>query len=322
MSVSREEFLKQVETCQKTVYPEDAQIDASSIFIPFGVEGLAILTGIALIWLVSLVWRPYPFAVFLLLLIGPMLVGAAILLIYLRRKAKEKRSYGIRGISRTLLSRAIFFLDMIEDGQIEVGKVKGPSVPHEAAATATLAFGAAVHVLKKIDKELAITWVKTLQDNLRPEVSGVTIGFIRVTFFGSIISIPVLVILEILRSIGIIPTEIAVSIMIALFSLILVMIGALSIYAVRSARREVPAGARDAIAEPELRFDTEQALEKLIEVYEEEGKYPLRVLMLGDNEEFVYTDCVYETTKGYTLRAAVLFPNQTTSSPTDNQWTD
>ena len=52
------------------------------------------------------------------------------------------------------------------------------------------------------------------------------------------------------------------------------------------------------------------ALEKLIEVVKTEGKYPLRVLVLGEHEDLTYTDRVYTTSKGYTLKAAVLIPEE------------
>jgi uncharacterized membrane protein len=322
VSVSRDEFLKQVAANQKTVYSEDSQNNASNILLPLAVEGLAVLTGIALVWLFSVLWGIYSFVVFLLLLIGPMVAGTVLLLVYLRRKVKDRMVYGMRGISRTLLSRAIFFLDMIDNGQLEIGKLKGSSVPEEAAATTTLAFGAAVYVLKKIDKDLAKTWTRTLREKLSPEISWRAVWLVRITLFGTLLMVPLIVIVNTLLVLEVLSAAIAFPVMIAAFVVMVVFVVVLYVYAVKSSHSEVPEGARAAIAEPQIRFDTERALEKLLETYNEEARHPLRVLVLGDNNAFVYTDMVYETSRGYTLRAAALFPNQTTSDLTDDQWTD
>jgi hypothetical protein len=284
--------------------------------------GILLMAGIILFSVLfgfSIIGQSYPSLVSLLVLLDTTGIGLIATCLHVLKKPKNESVYGIRGISRTLLSRAIFYLDMMENGYIEVGKIKGPSVPQEVANT-TGAHGAAIYALNRIDKGLAKTWRTTLKEKLAPGVSWRTTWLAKITIFGPAMVFPVIGVVFIFVALGVLSTPIAFQIMWLAFGVFWVLLTALFLKLVRSSHHpDVPEGVLAAVAEPQVKFDTKQALERLVEVYKEEGQYPLRVLVLDDNNAFTYTDRTYETTKGYKLRAAALFPNQTTSNLTDDQ---
>ncbi len=306
-TLHKEEFLKNVEDGHQSVYPEDPQEENANIGVPLI---LGSIIGFLLIAGYLILGNPVLVEISVLLLMGPFLTGCVITLGLAKKVSDKEGEYGVRGINRKLLSQAIYFLDMISQGEAEVGKIVDDKKPQEQAATTSFAFGAAIYVLKKIDAEMAKMWLSSLQEKLRPETSFKSIWLLRITIYGTFIIIPLVVVLEILRAVGIVSTDVAFPLMISLIGIMLFFIVILSIYAMMSSRADVPDGVRLAISEPQVRFDTERALEKLIQVIKTEGKNPLRVLVLGEHEELTYTNRVYTTSKGYTLRAAVLFPEE------------
>ena len=296
-------FLKNVEDGHQDVYPEKV---TGKILAPLLFGGIIsiFLTAIYMIY-----WDSFHVVSFFSLILPPILIGIVITLGLGKKMLGSEGAYGVRGINRILLSQAIHFLDMLSQGEADVGKIVDDQKPDEHAVTPTIAFGAAFYVLKKVDSELAKMWLSSLQEKLRPETSSKSIWLIRITLFGTIGLIPIVIVLEIMRRSGIISTELAFPLIIGSFGIVIVLVAILSIYALKSSRDGVPEGVRIAISEPQVRLDTERALEKLIDVIKTEGKYPLRVLVLGEHEELTYTNRVYVTSKGFTLRAAVLIPD-------------
>ena len=304
---NEEDFLKIVGDGQQSVYPENPQNVNLKILIPFALGGII---GVLLAVVYLTYWESGVAEVYLSLLVAPSIIGFVTSLALSRKKTKSEVEIGVRGIDRSMLSNAIHFLDMLSQGEADVGKIIDDQKPEELPATANSAFGIALYVLKKIDAEMAKMWLSSLQEKLKPEISFRSLWLIRITIFGAIGLIPVIVVLEIIRMLGLIGIEVAFPLIIGLFGIVLLLVAILSIYAVKSSRDDVPEGVLIAISEPQVRFDTERALEKLIQVIKTEGKYPLRVLVLGEHEELSYTSRVYTTSKGHTLKAAVLIPDR------------
>ncbi len=326
MAVNRAEFLEMVESGQRTVYPEDSPSKVGRALTPVVKVGILLAVGIyslTFLFALSIIGDFDPSFISTFMFLATTGVATVPTCLHASKRTRKKSTYGIRGISRTRLSRAIFFLDILENGHMEVGKIKGPSVPEETGANMTHAHGAAIYALSRIDRGLANTWRTTLKETLAPETPRRAIWLLKVTVFGIVMVFPFIAIVMIFAVLGVLSGSIAFQIMWASFGVMFVFLIVLFLdFAWSSHHRNVPERVLAAVTEPQVRFDTEQALEKLVEVYKEEGKYPLRVLVFDNREAFVYTDLVYETTKGYMLRAAALFPNQTTSDLADDQWTD
>jgi len=201
---------------------------------------------------------------------------------------------------------------MVHQGHADVGSVTDPPRPDELAATTTFGFGSAVYALKRIDPELAKTWSSTLSEKLKPEVSSKSTWFIRIAIYGTLAAIPIILIAWVLNMIGIVNEEVFMYIVIGVCIAFLILMCALLVFVITKFGAEAPQGVLDALSEPQVRMDTEMALDRIIQTVREEGQYPLRVLVLGDHKELVYTGRTYTTSKEHKLKAAVLLPNWST----------
>ena len=298
-------FLSLVENGEKRVYPEKSIDEVRRIYLPIVLGGVVAIISevIILIHLESLA-NEFVF-IFMFL---PMLIGTLLTIISGRSVIENEGRYGVRGINRKILSRAIHFLDMVHQGHADIGRVTDPSQPDELLATMTICFGSAVYALKRIDPELAKIWSSTLGEKLKPEVSSKLTWFIRITIFGILAPIPVILISWTLNIVGVISEEVFKYIAIIVGVVLLILISAVIVYAITKVGADAPQGVVDALSEPQLRMDTELALDKIIQTVREEGQHPLRVLVLGKYDNLVYTERIYKTSKDYELKAAALFP--------------
>ncbi len=302
---SKEDFLKNVEDGQQNVYTENPQKNMFKMLVPMM---LGATIGMLLMAVYLIFWNPIVEEIFMVLILAPTLIGVAITFGLGMKMSGNELAYGVRGMDRNLLSQAIHFLDMLSQGEANIGEIEKDQKPEELGPSINLTFGVALYVLRKIDAEMAKMWFSSLKEKLKQESSAKSTWLLRITIGGILIMIPLVVVLEMLRELGIVSTELAFPVMLGLIGIVILFVVILALYAVKSNRDGVPGGVLLAISEPQVRFDTERALEKLIEVIKTEGKYPLRVLVLGEHEELTYTDRLYTTSKGYTLRAAVLIP--------------
>ncbi len=221
---------------------------------------------------------------------------------------KNQTDFEVRGVKSVLISRALQFLDMIQNGYADFGKIKGQKAPEEFSQSGSIALGSTMHVLDKFDPELKKSFSTALTEKISPEISALTTWFLRITIFGSIGGIFCLLGLEFLRLFGIIPTVIAFPIMITGFIVIIILVVLVSIYAFMNAEKGPPQGVLDAIAEPQVRFEAERAFDRIIELFKEESSKPLRVLIIGEYDAFEYTEEVYITSRHLELRLAILYP--------------
>ncbi|MFW9979490.1 MAG: hypothetical protein ACFFEJ_15510 [Candidatus Thorarchaeota archaeon] len=206
------------------------------------------------------------------------------------------------------ISRALQFLDMIQQGYADFGKIKDTKVPEVYSQSGMIAYGSALNVLGKFDPELRRSFSSALSEKLTPEVSTWTRWFISITILGSLIGIVALLALEFLRLFGIIPTEIAFPVMVSGFVIIMVLVLLITIYAFKNEGKDPPQGVLDAIAEPQVRFEAERAFERIIEVFKEESTRPIRVVVIGEYDTLEYTEETFRTSKDLELRVAILNP--------------
>ncbi len=302
----QEEFLALVENGEQKVYPEKSIDEVHRIYLPICLGGVMAIIS-ELIILIHLESLANEFAFIFMVL--PMLVGIILTIVAGRSVISNEGQYGVRGINRKILSRAIHFLDMVHQGHADIGSVTDPPRPDELAASMTIGFGSAVYALKRIDPDLAKTWSSTLSEKLKPEVSFKSKWFMRITIYGALAAIPIMLIAWVLNVSGIVSEDVFKYIAFGVGIALLILIGALLVFMITTFRAEAPQGVLDALSEPQLRMDTEMALDKIIQTVREEGQHPLRVLVLGKYDDLVYTERIYKTSKDYKLKAAAIFPS-------------
>ncbi len=303
--MDQEEFYELVENGVQTVYPEKSLSKERRIYGPLIIGGVIAITFevVSFILLGSLVIE-----IIFMFIIIPMLIGTLLTIVAGVSVIRNEERYGVRGITRTMLSQAIHFLDMVQQGFADIGRVIDSPRPDELTAATTLGFGSAVYVLKRIDPDLAKMWTSTLSEKLSPEISSKLTWFLRITIYGTLAIIPILLVTYILLVIGVFSEEVFKYIAIIVIVPILILVSALMGFVITRFGAEAPQGVLDALSEPQLRMDTEMALDRIIQIVREEGQHPLRVLVREKHDALVYTKRIYKTSKDYELQAAVLFP--------------
>jgi len=301
----QEEFLALVENGEQKVYPEKSIDEAHRIYVPI-VLGSAITIISEVILLIHFNSLMIDFVFIFMIL--PMLVGIILTIVAGRSVISDEGQYGVRGVNRKILSKAIHFLDMVHQGHADIGSITDSPRPDELAASMTIGFGSAVYTLKRIDPDIAKTWSSTLSEKLNPEVSFKLKWFMRITIYGALAAIPIFLIAGVLNMSGIVSEEVFKYIAFGICIALLILIGAMLVFMIATFREEAPQGVIDALSEPQLRMDTEMALDRIIQTVREEGQHPLRVLVLGKYDNLVYTERIYKTSKNYDLKAAAVFP--------------
>ncbi len=301
----QEEFLALVENGEQRVYLEKSIEEAHRIYVPLVLGGaIAIISEVIhLIHFNSLMIE----FVFIFMIL-PMLIGVLLTLVAGRSVIRKEGRYGVRGINRKMLSKAIHFLDMVHQGHADIGRITDSPRPDELLATKTFGFGSAVYALKRIDPDLAKIWTLTLKEKLKPEMASKEIWFIRITIYGMLASIPIILIAAVLHFLGAISKEVFMYVVIVMVIAFIILASVMILRIITKYKADAPQGVIDALSEPQLRMDTEMALDKIIQTVREEGQHPLRVLVLGKYDNLVYTERIYKTSKDYELKAAALFP--------------
>ena len=301
----QEDFLALVENGEQRVYPEKSIDKANRIYVPMVLGGaIAIISEVIYFIHFNSLMIEFVF----IFMIVPILIGVLLTIVAGRSVIRNEGQYGVRGINRKILSKAIHFLDMVHQGHADIGRITDSRRPDELVATTTIGFGSAVYALKRIDPDLAKMWTSTLSEKLKPETSSKFTWFLRISLFGILAALPVIFIAWVLHLIGVFNEDVFKYIVIIATVVFLILAGACMVFVITKFGAEAPQGVLDALSEPQLRMDTEMALDRIIQTVREEGQYPLRVLVLEKYDDLVYTERIYRTSKDYELKAAALFP--------------
>ncbi|MFW9908203.1 MAG: hypothetical protein ACFFEF_06480 [Candidatus Thorarchaeota archaeon] len=223
-------------------------------------------------------------------------------------KKKKQAGFEIRGVKSIQISQAIQFLDMIQQGYADFGKIKSERKPAEFSDSGTMAFWSTMIVLEKFDPGMRKAFFESFREKMGPEIPARTIWFIRITLFGSFLGMAILFLLEVMRQLGIVPTQIAFPVLIAGFVVVLVLVSLITIYAFKNEGKEPPPGVLAALSEPQIRFDAERAFERIVGIFQEVSNQPLRVIVIGDYDAFEYTGETYTTSRKLELKLAILSP--------------
>ena len=304
-----EDFLNSIRNNESHVYAEHdwSGIKALRMLLPLLCGFATTLLGAYVMWIDHVMIPDNPW-LRLTILFGPIALGTGFSFRYLLGQRKIVKDYEVRGINRLQLGAAISFLDMIHEGYVDVGKIIEPKKPEEHIELSTAAYGSALIILGKIDPEMKTRWSTLLREKISPHVSLWSKTIIRLTVYGSIAILAVYVLALILRLLELLGPNLFFLILGVSVVIVIVFIIILGAYVYIMREAAPPAGVVEAISEPDIRMETGLALDLVIDTILSEGKHPLRLLVIGEHSELLYTGCTYRTSKDVTLREAVLIP--------------
>ncbi|MHA1965534.1 MAG: hypothetical protein ACXACG_02100 [Candidatus Thorarchaeota archaeon] len=306
---SNQDFMRLVEKGESRVYLEDSTTRQLLLrfFLPIILGPCASIATIVIATAAGFPWDVLSFFTILLLPSGAGFIIAFISVVKLVGKSRE---FSVRGISRTDLSISIAFLDMIKEGEVDVGRIINPNSPEEYSHLKTQVLRVVIRVLNKIDPGMGSKWIELLSQRLSQEFSFREKLFLRIVVFGTTIAVVMGFVLEILMRVGFIEGLLAFYLLAGDVVIGLVLGIALIVYTIRHRNEEPPKEVELAIRDPEVRNETEYVLTRVFKIFFEESKHPLRVLVLGSYEDMEYTDRVFTTSREKTLREAVLLTKQ------------
>jgi hypothetical protein len=304
---SRQDFMRLVEKGESRVYLEDitARQLLLRFFLPVILGPSVAIASIVIATTAGFSWDALSFFAILLL---PSGAGFIIAIIGVVKSVGRSGEFGVRGITRTDLSIAIAFLDMIKEGEADVGRITDSNSPVEYGHIRTQGIGVVVRVLNKIDPGMGSKWFEVMSQRLSQEFSFREKLFLRTVFFGTLIAVAVGSVVWILMRIGFIDGLLGLYLVGGDFIIALVLVIALIGYAIRYRDAEPPENVTRAISEPEVRTETEYVLTRLFRTLNEESKQPIRVLVMGSYDDLEYTNRTFTTSREMTLREAVLLP--------------
>ena len=248
------------------------------------------------------------FLIILLILGSPPGVGIVVMFTIAFRLDKQAAQYGIHGISRSLLSVTILFLDMLLEGHADTGNIVEPSPPEEFSRYTSLGFSSTNFALKKIDPESHKIHATLLKEKKQSTASWGGKLVMRFGWFFLVFIFGTLIVVVVLQNFNLLQEDLA---LIVLYSLSLVGVLVICMFAGHFRRTSQTAPSDElerAILEPDLKTETRLILDRLLGTLFSEGKHPLRVLTIGNYDELNYTDNTYRTSRGIILREAVLIP--------------
>jgi hypothetical protein len=250
----------------------------------------------------------------LFLLIGiPLSLGVVVCLVIASKLSARAAQFGLRGVSRGLLSATILFLDMLLQGYIESGSIVEPSPPEEYSRYASMQFYATRLALKKLDLENYKTHTQLLKEKRQASWSTGKRLFNNYAVFAFILIVGSIIAATVLQSFGLISEYLTIIVLTSSLILGVLLICMISVYYRRNAKREPSEELERAILEPDLKTETHLILDSLLGILISEGEHPLRLLTISEYDELTYTSNTYVTSRGITLREAVLIPRRFSS---------
>ena len=146
------EFMKAVKEKAPRVYSENSMNSREVLYMLTPIFGGIVVSLIAL----------FSFPLFgseedvmiLLLLIGmPLGIGIAFTFVVAIKLSNQAASYGVRGVSRNLISFTVLYLDMLLEGYVDTGRITEETSPEEFSLYLASGFSAIRFALKRLDPE-------------------------------------------------------------------------------------------------------------------------------------------------------------------------
>jgi hypothetical protein len=304
--------MKAVERRETRVYNEDAMNSREILYMitPIMVGSVASVMGLFVFIFIG----SEEDILMLFLMIGiPLGLGVAAWLVIAIKLSARAAQFGLKGVSRGLLSATILFLDMLLEGYIESGNIVDPSPPEEYSRYASMQFYAARFALKKLDLENYKMHTQLLKEKRQASWSTREKLFNNYAVFALIPIVGSIIAAIVLQSFNLISEYLAI-VVLSLSSLIgVLLVCMIGVYLRKNSGKEPSEEVERAILEPDLKTETHLVLDRLLGILISEGEHPLRVMTIGEYDELNYTDNTYLTSRGIMLREAVLIPRQFSS---------
>ncbi len=301
------EFMSSVEKKAPRVYSEDNMVIREVLYMLAPIFGGIIVSIIALF--------SFPFIaseedfLILLLAIGiPPGIGLVLMLVIAFKLSKRAANYGLRGVSRNLISVTILFLDTLLEGYLDTGRIIEEQSPEELKLYASGGFFATRFALKRLDPEnykihdQLFKEKKQANKSLREKVLDHYASFVFLLIAGLIVAAIAL------QSLNLLPeylTTIALTLLIVIGILLICIMG---IHLRKKSESGLSEELERAVLEPDLKTETQYILDKLLITLVCEGEHPLRLLTIGEHNLLTYTGNTYLTSRGIMLKEAVLIP--------------
>jgi hypothetical protein len=304
--------MKAVEKREPRVYHEDSMDSREILYMlaPIMVGSVASVIGLFLFVMIG----SEEDILLLFLLIGiPLGLGVAAWLVIAIILSARAPKFGLRGVSRGLLSATILFLDMLLEGYIESGNIVEPSPPEEYSRYASMQFYAARFALKKLDLENYKTHTQRFKEKRQASWSTGERLFNNYAVFAFILIVGSIIAAIVLQSFSLISEYLTIIVLTSSLILGVLLVCMISVYYRRNAKREPSEELERAVLEPDLKTETHLLLDSLLGILISEGEHPLRLLTISEYDELTYTGNTYVTSRGITLREAVLIPRRFSS---------
>lgn len=250
------------------------------------------------------------FLILLLMLGGPIVLGVVVMFVIAVKLDARAARYGLKGVSRSLLSVTILFLDMLLEGYADTGSIVKPSPPEEFSRYTSRGFATANFALKRIDPESYKIHAQLLKEKKQSTLSSVEKLIMNYSWLFLILIAGLIIVVFVLQTFSLV-SENEVTIMLTLS----IVLGAPIVYTIitqfrRISEREPSEELERAILEPDLKTETRLILGRLLGTLFSEGEHPLRVLTISEYDELNYTGNTYTTSRGIILQEAVLIPRR------------
>ncbi|MBY8996080.1 MAG: hypothetical protein KGD60_00010 [Candidatus Thorarchaeota archaeon] len=303
------EFMKVVERRDSRVYQEDSMNSREIMYMlaPILVGAIGSVVGL---FLFTLIASESDFLLLLLMLVSPLCIGVIVMLMIAIKLSARSTQYGLKGVSRGLLSVTILFLDMLLEGYADIGNIVEPSPPEEFSRYTSMGFSVTNFALKKLDPESCKIHAQLLKEKKQSTWSLREKLFMNYAWFILLLIVGLMIVAVVLHTFNLVSDYVAI----IMLTLSVVLGGALVCIIVaqlrRISEREPSEELERAILEPDLKTETRLILDRLLGTLFSEGEHPLRILTISEYDELKYTGHTYTTSRGFTLREAVLIPRR------------
>jgi hypothetical protein len=245
----------------------------------------------------------------LLLLIGvPLGIGIALTIVVAIKLSNQAASYGVRGVSRNLISFTVLYLDMLLEGYVDTGRITEESSPEEFRFYSASGFSAIRLALKRLDPENYKLHTQLFKEKKQANWSLREKFFNNYAIFALIFIAGSMIATIALQSLNLVPEYLTTIVLIFSTVMGLLLICVIGAHLRRELKRGPSEELERAILEPDLKTETHLILERLLSTLCSEEEHPLRLLTINEYIELTYTGHAYNTSRDITLREAVLIP--------------
>ena len=301
--------MKVVENRESRVYHEDYMTSREILYMlaPIFVGCGGSVIGLFLFILVE---SENDYLILLPLVGGPLILGVVVMFVIALKLDARAAQYGLKGVSRGLLSITILYLDMLLEGYTDTGNIVEPAPPEEFSRYTSRGFSTTNFALKRIDPDsykIHAQLLKEKKQSIQPSREKLFINYVWFVLF---LIVGLIFVVFVLQNFNLI-SEYDLMKMLTLSTIVgVLLVCIIGTQRRRISEREPSEELEKAILEPDLKTETRLILDRLMGTLFSEGEHPLRVLTISEYDELTYTGNTYMTSRGIMLREAVMIPKR------------